>query len=52
MEGIDERIAALPVRRLAPPIDRMFGDPDGRLWIRLFRPGAVSKYRSLRADWW
>lgn len=40
MEGIDERIAALPVRRLARPIDRMSGDLDGRLWLRLFRPGA------------
>ena len=40
MEGIDERIAALPVRRLARPIDRMFGDLDGRLWLRVFRLGA------------
>lgn len=37
---LDERIAAIPARRLAPPIDRMVGDLDGRLWLRLFRPGA------------
>ena len=37
---LDDRIAAIPARRLVPPIDRMFGDLDGRLWLRLFRPGA------------
>ena len=37
---LDERIASIPARRLAPPIDRMSGDLGGRLWLRLFRPGA------------
>lgn len=37
---LDERIASIPVRRLARPIDRLAGDLNGRLWLRLFRPGA------------
>lgn len=30
------RIAQLPANDVAPPIDRMIGDLDGRIWLRLF----------------
>ena len=40
VEGIDERIASIPANRIARPIDRMLGDLDGRLWLRMFRPDA------------
>ena len=40
VEDLDERIASIPVNRVARPIDRMFGDLDGRLWLRVFRPDA------------
>lgn len=40
LEDIAERVASIPANTLAPPIDRVSGDLVGRLWLRLFRPGA------------
>lgn len=40
LEDIAERVASIPANTFAPPIDRVSGDLDGRLWLRLFRPGA------------
>ena len=37
---LDEWVASLPVNGVARPIDRMLGDLDGRLWLRVSRPDA------------
>ena len=34
-----EHLRKAPANEIAPPIDRMRGDMDGRLWLRLFSPG-------------
>ena len=38
LEDSADRLSALPANEIAPPIDRMRGDMDGRLWMRLFDP--------------
>lgn len=38
-----DHIRAVPANDVAPPIDLMRGDFDGRLWLRLFRPGDTQK---------
>lgn len=38
-----DHIRAVPANEVAPPIDRMRGDSDGRLWLRLLRPGDAAK---------
>ena len=38
-----ENIPAVPANDVAPPIDLMRGDFDGRLWLRLFRPGEAQR---------
>lgn len=39
LEDSADRMGDLPANEVAPPIDRMRGDMDGRLWLRLFDPG-------------
>ena len=34
-----DHVLATPANEIAPPIDRIQGDLDGRLWVRLLRPG-------------
>jgi len=34
----------LPANNAAPAINRMLGDLDGRLWMRIFRPGAEAEH--------
>ena len=50
LEDSADRMGDLPANEVTPPIDRMLGDMDGRLWLRLFDPanedlddGAVSE---------
>ena len=38
-----DHIRAVPANDVAPPIDLMRGDFDGRLWLRLFRPGDMQE---------
>ncbi|MXW17245.1 MAG: hypothetical protein F4139_03130 [Gemmatimonadetes bacterium] len=38
-----DNIRTTPANETAPPIDRMQGDLDGRLWLRLFRPGETGQ---------
>ncbi len=38
-----DHIRTVPANSVAPPIDRMMGDLDGRLWMRIFRPGNTSE---------
>lgn len=37
-EAAGERMRDLPANEVTPAIDRMLGDMDGRLWLRLFDP--------------
>lgn len=39
-----EFIRTVPANSVAPPVDRMVGDLDGRLWLRVYRPGSESEY--------
>ena len=34
----------LPANDVAPAINHMPGDLDGRLWLRIFRPGEEAEY--------
>lgn len=34
----------LPANSVAPAINRMLGDLDGRLWLRIFRPDEEAEY--------
>lgn len=36
--GSSENLDDIPANEVAPPIDRVVGDLDGRLWLRLFYP--------------
>lgn len=38
-----DHIPAVPANEIAPPIDLMQGDFDGRLWLRLLRPGETGQ---------
>ena len=38
LEDSADRLSALPANEVAPSIDLMRGDMDGRLWLRLFDP--------------
>ena len=38
--GLDLEFRDFPANEIAPPIDRMRGDLDGRLWLRALSPGA------------
>ena len=38
-----DHILAVPANEIAPPIDLMQGDFDGRLWLRLLRPGETGQ---------
>lgn len=37
-DGSDDRLRDLSANEITPAIDRMLGDLDGRLWLRLFDP--------------
>lgn len=37
--GRSEHLRKAPANEIAPPVDRMHGDMDGRLWLRMFHPG-------------
>lgn len=39
-----EHFRSAPANDVAPPIDRIMGDWDGRLWLRLLRPGEAMEY--------
>ncbi|MDE2795558.1 MAG: hypothetical protein OXL34_12125 [Gemmatimonadota bacterium] len=38
LESSGDRLGDLPANEIAPPVDRIRGDMDGRLWMRLFDP--------------
>ena len=39
-----EHVRQAPANEIAPPISRMKGDLDGRLWLRLLRPGDTRQH--------
>ncbi len=42
--GRIEHVREAPANEVAPPISRMKGDRDGRLWLRLLRPGDTRQH--------
>jgi len=44
--GSSENLDDIPANEVAPPIDRVVGDLDGRLWLRLFHPdGEIEQWQ-------
>ncbi len=41
--GGNDDLEHIPANEVAPPIDRMIGDLDGRLWLRLFHPAGENE---------
>ena len=41
--GGNDNLADIPANEVAPSIDRMVGDLDGRLWLRVFHPDRESE---------
>lgn len=44
LSGLREHFRTAPANDTAPSIDRMLADRDGRLWLRLFRPGEAKEH--------
>ena len=51
-EDSADRMGDLPANEVAPPIDRMLGDMDGRLWLRLFDPANGDLDDSVVSEEW
>ena len=44
LSSFREHFRTAPANDAAPSIDRMLGDWDGRLWLRLLRPGTATEH--------